>query len=52
MQLTGNLVKPEAYYLDAERPAIELPKFYAQGGDVRQPSPIEMQVEMMERRHG
>ena len=52
MQLTGNLVKPEAYYLDVERPAIDLPKFYAQGGDVRQPSPIEMQVEMMERRHG
>ena len=58
MQLTGNRVKPEAYYLDPrdektyQRRAIELPEFYAEGGNVNQPSPIEMQVEMMERGHG
>ena len=57
MQLTGNRVKPEAYYLDPrddktyQRRAIDLPDFYAEGGNVRQPSPIEMQVEMMERGH-
>jgi hypothetical protein len=40
MQLTGNRVKPEAYYLDPrddktyQRRAIELPNFYAQGGIV------------------
>jgi hypothetical protein len=40
MQLTGNRVKPEAYYLDPrdektyQRQAIELPEFYAQGGMV------------------
>jgi hypothetical protein len=40
MQLTGNRVKPEAYYLDPrddktyQRKAIELPDFYAQGGMV------------------
>jgi len=40
MQLTGNRVKPEAYYLDPrddktyQRRAIELPDFYAQGGIV------------------
>lgn len=58
MQLTGNRVKPEAYYLDPrddktyQRRAIDLPDFYAEGGNVTQPSPIEMQVEMMERGHG
>jgi hypothetical protein len=58
MQLTGNRVRPESYYLDPrdekpyQRRAIDLPDFYAQGGNVTQPSPIEMQVEMMERRHG
>jgi hypothetical protein len=58
MQLTGNRVRPESYYLDPrdekpyQRRAIELPDFYAEGGNVTQPSPIEMQVEMMERGHG
>ena len=32
MQLTDNRVMPEAYYLDVQRPAIDLPEFYAQGG--------------------
>ena len=56
MELSGNKIKPEKYYLQEtdeksfQRPAIDLPDIYAKGGEVRKPKEYQEggEVEMPE----